>query len=107
MEHQIAATVGHVVQDPKIWGETYGFWCQTMVLTVGALVAFVAIISARRIERKKAALALIFESKADDKLTEALRLIAALHDGDTNMATFAKKAKIDESESKSIRYALN
>jgi hypothetical protein len=107
MEPQTAATVGHLVQDPKIWGETYAFWCQTAVLAVAALFALIAIISARRIERKKTALALIFDSKSDDKLTDAIRLIAALHDAETSMATFAKKAKIDSDESKSIRYALN
>jgi len=49
----------------------------------------------------------IFEGKKDTELQKALRLIVGIHEGDTNIASFAKKAKIDSDESKSIRYALN
>jgi hypothetical protein len=107
METQTTAMVGIPKPDPKIWGETYGFWCQTVVLVAAAILAWVAIVSARRIERKKAAMELIFEAKKDEELQKALRLIASIHDGDTSMASFAKRAKIDSEESKSIRYALN
>ena len=107
METQTTATVGVPKQEPKIWGESYGFWSQTAVLTAAALFAWIAIVSSRRIERKKAAIALIFDAKTDDELTKSLRLIVALHDGDSNMSVFAKRAKIDSEESKSIRYALN
>lgn len=107
METQTIATVGIPKLDPKIWGESYGFWCQTGMLALAAIFAWVAIVSARRIERKKASIELIFDAKSDDELTKALRLIASLHQADTSMSSFAKKAKIDSEESKSIRYALN
>ena|SRR5258708_7390765 len=107
MPSQIAATVAQAIQDPKIWGETYGFWTQTAMLGLAALFAFVAIISARRIERKKSAIEIIFESRKDDELTKALRMIAALHEGEQKMESLAKKEKISSDESKAIRYALN
>ncbi len=59
------------------------------------------------LNEKKTAIALIFDSKTDEELTGAIRLIAALHDGETNLSSFAKKEKIDSPESKKIRYALN
>jgi uncharacterized protein DUF4760 len=110
MPNETIATVGQVQIpkiDPKLLGETYGFWCQTLVLFLAAVLAAIAIVSSRRIERKKSAIEAIFESKKDEELTRAIRLIAKLHAEDVNMATFARKEKIDSPESKSIRYALN
>ncbi len=107
METQTTATVGIPKPEPKIWGESYGFWCQTSVLAGAAVLAWIAIVSSRRIERKKASMELIFEGKHDKELSAALRMIAALHDGDTKMSTYAKKENLDKDESKHIRYALN
>jgi hypothetical protein len=107
METQTTATVGIPKQEQKIWGESYGFWCQTSVLAGAAILAWVAIVSSRRIERKKASMELIFEGKHDKELSTALRMIAALHDGDTKMSTYAKKENLDTEASKGIRYALN
>src|ERR1700733_4363848 len=111
MEAKLIATVGQPTietkTDPKIWGETYGFWCQTLVLLSAAIFAYVAIVSARRIERKRAAMEALFDSKKDEELTIAIRLIATLHDGDKNIASFGKPENIDSPESKGLRYALN
>jgi hypothetical protein len=107
METQTTATVGVPTQGPKFWGETYGYWCQTAVLAGAAILAWIAIVSARRIERKKASIGFIFEGKHDKELTTALQMIAALHDGEKKMSIFAKKENLNSDESKRIRYALN
>jgi hypothetical protein len=96
-----------VAADPKLLGETYGFWCQTLILFLAAVFAFIAIVSSRRIERKKAAMEAIFEGKKDAELQKGLRLIVAIHDGEKKIAHFAKKDQLDSEESKSIRYVLN
>jgi hypothetical protein len=81
MAAETVATVGLTTkhEDPKIWGETYGFWCQTSVLLGAAIFAYVAIISAKRTERRKAAIEEISSGKKDEELTKAIRLIAKLH----------------------------
>lgn len=101
------AVVGQEIKDPRILGETYGFWCQTIMLLVAAVVAYIAIVNARKIERKKAAINAIVSSKRDEELTKALRHIAALHNQEKNMASFAKMANINTEDSRYIRYALN
>ena len=73
----------------KLLGETYGFWCQTATLAAAAVIAFLAVRTSRVIERRKAAAAAIFAGRRDEALTKAIRHIAALHDGDKNMAAFA------------------
>lgn len=108
MHLETLGTVCSVISaDPKILGETYGFWCQTIVLFSAACLAYLAIVSSRLTERKKAAIEAISDSRKDDELTMAIRLIATLHAGDKNMASYAKEEAIDSPEAKSIRYALN
>lgn len=91
----------------KLLGESYAYWCQTFTLAAAAVVAFLAIRTSRAIERRKAAAAAVFDGKRDEALTRAIRHIAALHDGDKNMAAFARKENIDSEDSMHIRYALN
>lgn len=89
----------------KVLGETYGFWCQTLVLLAAAIFAYIQIRSSRAIERRKAAAEAIFAARRDRRLTEARRKITALHAEDKNMAAYAKA---DGSPEISIlRYALN
>jgi hypothetical protein len=95
------------LKDPTILGETYGFWCQTLVLLGAAILAWLAIINSRRIERRKAAISVLISSKRDENLTNALRKIIAVHREEKNMASFAKQANLGTEESKAIRYALN
>jgi hypothetical protein len=93
--------------DPKLLGETYAFWCQTLVLFAAVVAAVWAILAARRIERRKAAAGVIFTSRKDDLLAKALRHITTLHNDEKNMPSFARKENLDSESSKSIRYALN
>ena len=94
--------------DQKILGETYGFWCQTLVLLLAAILAFFAIRISRSTERRRAAAEAIFSSRHDDRLTSAITLIGTLHtDGEKNMASYAKKDHLTSEPSKAIRYALN
>lgn len=90
------------------WGETGGYWCQTGLLLLTAILAGVAIVSARRIERRKAAVLAIFESRQDTELIRGLRRIAVLHDDPAvNMRNLASKAQKDQDDAKVIRYVLN
>ena len=91
----------------RLLGETYAYWCQTITLAAAAVAAFLAIRTSRAIERRKAAAGEVFAGKRDEALTKAIRHIAALHDGDKNMAAFARKDNIVSEDSKHIRYALN
>lgn len=86
-------------------GETYGFWCQTLVLFAAAVFAYIQIRSSRAIERRKAAAEAIFAARRDKELTEARRKITALHAGDKNMAAYAKAEGSEEITI--LRYALN
>jgi Domain of unknown function (DUF4760) len=104
--HQWTCQIEHS-EPSKLLGETYAYWCQTFTLVAAAIVAFLAIRTSRAIERRKAAAAAVFAGKSDEALTKAIRHIAALHDGDRNMAAFARKDNIDSQDSMHIRYALN
>lgn len=88
-------------------GESYGFWCQTLVLLIAAVVAYMALRNSRAIERRKAAISSIMGARRDSQLTTCIRRVAQLHEGDQSIAVFARKDKIDTPEAKSIRYALN
>ena len=89
------------------WGETGGFWCQTLVLLLAAIIAAIAIRRSRILERKKAAAGVIFTTRRDEQLTKALRVISQLHNDEKNMATYAKDEHKDSEQAKAIRYALN
>jgi hypothetical protein len=108
MSTQQGTTATQAVVPPPVHtvlGETYGFWCQTLVLFAAAIFAYIQIRSSRAIERRKAAAEAIFAARRDKELTEARRKITALHAGDRNMAAYAKA---DGSEEITIlRYALN
>lgn len=108
---QTAATLQaapqHPTESPKWLGETPAFWVQTAVLLLGAIFAYLAIRSSRAIERRKAAAEVIFSSRRDEELRKAVRHIATLHEGDQNIARFAKKEHMETDDSKLIRYALN
>jgi hypothetical protein len=92
---------------PTLLGETYGFWCQTLVLLGAAFFAYLAIKSSRAIEKKKAAANVLLASRRDRELSEGLKVITKIHEGDTNVAKYAKKDHLDTPEAKSIKYALN
>lgn len=91
----------------RLLGETYAYWCQTFTLAAAAAAAFLAIRTSRAIERRKAAAAVVFAGREDEALTQAIRHIAALHEGDKNMAAFARRDNVDAEDSRHIRYALN
>jgi Domain of unknown function (DUF4760) len=101
------ATTQQPEPSPRIWGETYGFWCQSLVLFAAVVVAVVAIISSRITERRKASAAVLFSSRKDSELLDSLRRVTALHEGDQSIGAFAKREKNETVEAKSIRYALN
>jgi hypothetical protein len=86
-------------------GETYGFWCQTIVLLAAAIFAYIQIRSSRAIERREVAAEAIFAARMDKDLTEARRKITELHASDKNMAAYAKAEGSDEI--RTLRYALN
>lgn len=86
-------------------GETYGFWCQTLVLLAAAMFAYIQIRSSRAIERRKAAAEAIFAARRDKELIESRRKITALHAGDRNMAAYARAEGTEEITI--LRYALN
>lgn len=92
---------------PKLLGETYGFWCQTLVLLLAAIFAYMAIRASRAIERRKAAIAAIASARRDSKLTSNVRRVAQLHENERSIAYYGRKDQIDATEAKSIRYALN
>jgi hypothetical protein len=88
-------------------GEPWAYWIQTLILVIGTIGAFLAVWSARVIERRKAASAVIFQARADGTLVDGIRRITQLHDGETNIRKFAKADQKDSEESKAIRYVLN
>lgn len=97
-----------VAEITKLYGgEPLAYWFQTLILIIGAIGAFLAVWSARVIERRKAASAVIFQARADGALVDGLRRITQLHDGEKNIRQFAKKENKDTEESKAIRYVLN
>ena len=107
MAEEVIATTQQPEVIPKILGESYAYWVQTVVLIAAAVLAYVAIKTSRAIERRKAAAAAVFSTKEDDELTDALRHITALHDGDKNIGPFARKDQKDSADAKHIKYALN
>jgi hypothetical protein len=92
---------------PTFLGETYGFWCQNLILLIAAFLAYLAIRSSRAIERRKAAAEVIFSTRKDSDLLSSLHKISVIHFSSTNIATFAKHDKNGTDEAQSIRYALN
>jgi hypothetical protein len=92
---------------PTILGETYGFWCQNLILLVAAFVAWKAITNSRAIERRKASAEVIFSSRKDSDLLSSIHKISVIHHSSTNIASFAKHDKSDGEEARCIRYALN
>lgn len=105
---QTITTVDQSAKSDSLYlGETPGFWCQTGVLLLAALIAVVAMVVSRRIERRKASAAVLFSTRRDGELTRCLRHITTIHATDQNMAMWARKDKNDSEEAKSIRYALN
>ena len=107
MAIQTIASTGVPRHVPKFLGETYGFWCQTVVLLLAAIIAAIAIKTSRSLERKKAAAGVIFSSRKDEQLTNAVHAISQLHEGDKNMAAYAKKENQDTEPTKALQYALN
>lgn len=65
-----------VAEITKLYGgEPLAYWFQTLILIIGAIGAFLAVWSARVIERRKAASAVIFQARADGALVDGLRRI--------------------------------
>jgi hypothetical protein len=107
MADQVAVAL-QTVPEPLYWGETAAYWCQTGLLLLTAILAGLAIVSARRIERRKTAVLAIFESRHDRELIKGLRRIAVLHDDpNANMRNFGRKAQKDHEDAQLIRYVLN
>lgn len=92
--------------DPKLLGETYGFWCQTGSLIAAAILAYLTLRSSRAIERRKAAANAIFAGRRDKELTEAVRRIAALHASERSISSYGREENKESEEAKIIRYAL-
>jgi hypothetical protein len=92
---------------PTFLGESYGFWCQNVILLVAAILAYLAIRSSRAIERRKAAAEVIFSSRKDSEFLASIHKISEIHFSDRNIATFAKHDNNGSPEAQSIRYALN
>jgi Domain of unknown function (DUF4760) len=107
MASGIVATEQQVEKQSVIWGESYGFWCQTGALLLAAIVAYLAIRSSRAIERRKAAVTAIFSTRKDSELIACVRTIGTIHSGDQSIAVYARSDKIDDERTKAIRYALN
>jgi len=104
----VATTTAAGVVEHKLLGETYAFWCQTLVLLAAAIFAYIQIRSSRAIERRKAAAEALFFTRQDKELTDARRYIAVLHASDKNMASYARDNGQDNAEAlRHIRYALN
>lgn len=106
----MAETIAQISQPtpaPLYWGETKGYWAQTGVVSLAVIVAIIAIVTARATERKKAAAAVIFASRQDGPLVDAIRKIGALSQTDQNMAMWALDDRKGTEEAKAIRYALN
>jgi len=107
MASEHTATEQQPEKYPTIWGESYGFWCQTGALLLAAIFALIAIRSSRAIERRKAAIATIFSTRKDTELVGYIRTIGKIHSGDQSIAIYARNDKIDDDHTKAIRYALN
>jgi hypothetical protein len=103
----IAAIDTAATSTTRVLGEPYAFWAQTCVLFFAAVLALLAIIDSRKTARRKAAVDAIAALKRDEAIEKAVLIINGLHDGDTNIGSFAKKEKFSTPESKSICYVLN
>lgn len=104
----MAETIAYTQQpDNHLWGESKAYWVQTSVLLLAVLVAIIALLIQRATERKKAAAAVIFASRQDGALIEAIRTVTALSQTDQNMAMWALTDRKGTPEAKAIRYALN
>lgn len=78
-----AEPIGHV---PPNWADI----STLAVLSLGLIVAFFQIRNHRDIEKKKAALDVIFKQECDDKLLEGMKFIRELHrSNNDNIATYA------------------
>jgi hypothetical protein len=100
-------SIKYTESHPTILGESYGFWCQNLILLLAAFFAYLAIRSSRAIERRKAAAEVIFSTRKDSDLLSSIHKISAIHFSSTNIATFAKNDKSGSDEAQNIRYALN
>ncbi len=100
-----ASLSGNEIRYPRFFlGETYGFWTQTGVLLLGALLT---VLSVRFIERKKAAAEVLFRTKSDRKLSLALRKIGEIHHSQEKIAKYgAKPVGEDKVIGNLINYAL-
>ena len=69
------------IAGPVRWlGETFGFWVQTSILAVSALAALWVIKASKTQEKRRSTVDLIVEQKRDRDLTEARRVILAMHE---------------------------
>jgi hypothetical protein len=107
MASAVIATTQQPDPPATLLGETYGYWTQTVVLLAAAFLAYMSIKTARAIERRKAAASALFSSKKDEELTQAIRHVAQLHDGDKKIGPLARKEHFDSDDAKRIKYALN
>jgi hypothetical protein len=98
-----------VIQEQLFLGANAAFWIQTGVLFFSAILAIVAIFSARANERRKSAANVLFTSRGDKEMVESIRRIEALHNGNENIRRLAADGLTEEqqSDAQRIRHVLN
>jgi hypothetical protein len=75
------------------------------VLFAGVVIAFVSVLTARALARKKQTADLMFAMRHDEKMHSGIRLIARNHTAGLDIARFAKDAISEEAQL--VRYVLN
>lgn len=106
--YQVQAPLPDLPPPPaNYWGESSAFWVQTLMLFIGVAVALWSVIVSRQNARRKAAVEVIFHSRGDKELREAVQKITELSDGDLTMAKHGRQNALNSDEAKALRYALN
>ncbi len=94
------------------WGESIGFWVQTLAIVLTAIFAAWAVHSARQMTKRKNSADVIFNSKNDSTLRYGISTIRRLNqDSSVEIAQFAydlsEKSEDRRNDTASIIYVLN
>ena len=89
------------------WGETIGFWIQTVAFVFSAVGAILIIYRNDRQARKRATIDLVLHNNTNTELNEAKKKIASYHAAGTNLSQYACKDLSEKPESQYMMTLLN
>jgi hypothetical protein len=105
---EVAETATEALSNHSILlGESTGFWIQTGVITLSAVIALATVVYTLRNSRKRATIDLVLHQSTNQALIDAKKKVGELHKRRAQMATYADDGQVDSDETKCILRLLN